>query len=610
MQELDVESLVKDLSIEELGELIFDQEKEHYEEKPVSIDSFIDDDEFLGSVFKGKFLPTWRTELKRIYPTPFYSPFFEVVCLLPIGSGKTTTALVSLSYELYRLLCLRDPQDFYRLRPSTVKIVFTLFSASKSLADDVNWNVFGGFLKTPWLKLHTGIPDEKGKTEDTVHLNKGIDIELGSASIHAIGKAVFGGMLDEADHQRVKSQQAQTSYNEIIRRMESRFMRRGGVIPGKLWLVSAPKQSSDFLSVRIAESKKAKRTIVLSNIPLWVINPPEEGYSGKTFKVFVGDDNRDPAVLEGQTVPTDLNEACVYDVPEEYRDSFEKDPINAIRDLIGVATVGSMNLIRHPLKITKAAVIPHRFTIETMQLDLYDKKQRILDYCNQDYFKSPAHPAALRFVHVDIALTGDKLGGGCIYATDDTELDRVEEKTFRRNRTYYNEWVLSIKAIPGQEIPLYKVRDFFMDLRDLGYKIELITFDKWGRGDMMQLLKISGFNVGYVSVDGENTDPYRSLKNAIYAERVLLVSHKLMNQELRELRDYGDRIDHLPQFSKDITDGVAGAFSSCEKSVKAIDLTRLHKEQAAQRVDPVKQFLKRNSAQQYYRELATSIFPK
>lgn len=64
---------------------------------PPTIDQFLDEDFFAGRFLGKKVFPTWRDELRTIFPHPLYSPFVEVLISGSIGSGKgvrkTTTLL-------------------------------------------------------------------------------------------------------------------------------------------------------------------------------------------------------------------------------------------------------------------------------------------------------------------------------------------------------------------------------------------------------------------------------------------------------------------------------------------------------------------------------------
>ena len=162
MQEsLSIEQEYLSLPPEERDDLLWEIQKKDYTERPVDIETFCTDSEFLREAFWGKwddlagFNPWWTEHLKKLHPSPFYSPFKECVGLLPVGGGKTTTALCSIAYDIYKLNCLKDPQGHYNIRPKTTPIRFMLFSAARELADDINWTILESLITNITRPDHT-----------------------------------------------------------------------------------------------------------------------------------------------------------------------------------------------------------------------------------------------------------------------------------------------------------------------------------------------------------------------------------------------------------------------------------------------------------------------
>ena len=69
--------------------------------------------------------------LEELHPSPFFSPFYEVIALLSRGGGKTVTSATGSCYDLCKLLSLKHPQSYYNLTPSGTKIFIVLFSSVK-----------------------------------------------------------------------------------------------------------------------------------------------------------------------------------------------------------------------------------------------------------------------------------------------------------------------------------------------------------------------------------------------------------------------------------------------------------------------------------------------
>ena len=162
----------------------------------------------------------------------------------------------------------------------------------------------------------------------------------------------MGGLIDELNYMAVveKSRvavdkgtydQAILLYNSIARRRKSRFM-ENGKLPGILCLVSSKKYPGQFTDQKVAEAERIRPSssmiggsgtssrMILGN----------QGW----FQVFAGDMTRKPRILRTRGRSGRMRTGTlVVSVPEEFRLEFEKDVINALREIAGVST-----LARHP----------------------------------------------------------------------------------------------------------------------------------------------------------------------------------------------------------------------------------------------------------------------
>ena len=140
-------------------------------------------------------------------------------------------------------------------------------------------------------------------------------------------------------------------------------------------------------------------------------------------------------------------------------------------------------------------------------------------------------------------------------------MDKVSEDV------YAVDLYITIRALPGNEIPLFKVREFLLWLSsNIGYKFKKITFDGFQSADSIQLMKTSGFDAGLLSVD--RTDiPYLNLRACILDQRLESYYNSIVIEELRDL-EYdrkAKKVDHpLTKVdgtpgSKDISDSLCGA---------------------------------------------------
>jgi hypothetical protein len=181
------------------------------------------------------------------------------------------------------------------------------------------------------------------------------------------------------------------------------------------------------------------------------------------------------------------------------------------------------------------------------------------------------HPHSYRFIHIDIGLTQDKLGMGAVFASSDRsnlyrDPDGVVDHT---ERLYFCDWCVAIKAKAGQEVPLHKVREFLILLKRFGYPILCVSSDQYQSKDLRQQLKLEGFETDEISTD-RTRDLYIAMKASVLRERLLLPNHSLLKNELVNLKDDGKKVDHPANGSKDVADGVCGAYWSCYNTKRVV----------------------------------------
>ena len=541
---------------------------EGYISPPVDIITFIEDEYYLGKLLKGRIYPIWRNALKKIFPNPFYSPYVEVVFTGAIGLGKTTIARIGLMYDLYKLLLLRDPHKKFNLIKSDM-IVIALFNATLDLAEDVLYEPFKNLISSSDFFQSMLDIDPRRKTKE-IKFKNNIGIVVGSRFSHALGMAVFGGLLDEANFSDKVKDQVYNSYTAILRRMQSRFFQRGGKVPGHLYLVSSKKSASDFLEIHI-ENSKGKKGFVVFDYPVWEVKKHMGLYSGKTFKVFIGDDSMDPFIIDENTkLPSNIDSSRIINIPIEYRDDFEKDIYNSLRDIAGVSVGSTFRLFKSKEVIIKQAVVTNPVNQEIIRLDFYNPEDTILDKMNIDYLRNPIDKHIPRFVHIDLALTKDRVGIAATYVKEYREVVRRNPVTMEmikyREPVTITEFVIYIEALPSQEIPFYKIRDFIISLVKIGYPVAKVTLDGYQSIDMKQQLNVQyGIDTEIISVD-KTKDPYLSFKSAILEGRAYIPNHPLLIKELIHLEERDKKVDHPEKFpdntrgSKDGADAVVGSY--------------------------------------------------
>ena len=102
----------------------------------VDFRTFVNDPYFLGSVLRGNIFPTILEDLDEL----FEGDYIEVLLAGAIGWGKSLMASVGMTFDMYRVSCLKNPGDAYGLVPGT-NVAFVNVSINKKQAMKI---LFGG----------------------------------------------------------------------------------------------------------------------------------------------------------------------------------------------------------------------------------------------------------------------------------------------------------------------------------------------------------------------------------------------------------------------------------------------------------------------------------
>ena len=133
---------------------------DEYDEIPVGIETFLYDRRYLGNGLiddtgRQTVYDYWIDVLKKIFPDPLLSAQFNILALTgAIGLGKSFMAVLCGLYELYRMLCLKDPYLHYGLQPID-KITFAFMNITLDASKGVAWDKFQQLVQaSPWFLAH------------------------------------------------------------------------------------------------------------------------------------------------------------------------------------------------------------------------------------------------------------------------------------------------------------------------------------------------------------------------------------------------------------------------------------------------------------------------
>lgn len=459
----------------------------------------------------------------------------EVILQCGKGSGKDYVSTVTVAYIVYKLLCLRDPAQYYG-KPSGDAIDLINVAINAQQAKNV---FFKGFRlkieRSPWF---SGKYDAKA---DSVEFEKSVTVYSGHSERESHeGLNLIAAVLDEISGFSQESlsgnENAKTGdaiYKAFRASVDSRFPDFGKVL-----LLSFPRYQGDFISKRYDEVILEKDTLLRKHE--FLINPELGDIEGNKYEIEWEEDH-----------------ITSYKVPKVYaikRPTWDVNPTRSVTDF------EQLFVADYADAIMRFACMP------TFSSDAFfkqrDKLERAMTMRNPvDNFRRfdaafVPDPEKIYYVHADLAQKHDK----CAVSIAHVE-KWMEMKSFNDYKQIVPFVVVDAVAWwePRKEGPvdLSEVKNWIIHLRRMGFNLGMVTFDRWQSFDIQQELKAVGIKTETLSVAKKH---YEDLAMLIYEERVAMPHIDLLLEEMSELKIVSDKkVDHPRKKSKDLADAMCGS---------------------------------------------------
>lgn len=481
------------------------KENTDYEYMPADIQTFVESEEF-GEPKE------IRPEIKRILIEVFTNigQYKEIIIDAGVGTGKSYWVSKAWEFLMHRLLCLKTPAQYFGLAKDTF-IYFINMATRGSQAEDIVFaEAKNRFDNAPWFLEHGFFYDKKITSE--LRFPKHLSIIPGnSEETFPLGYNIFCGVLDEAAWHKVTKEKdyAEEGYNNMRKRVRSRFMKEGLVIA-----ISSPRYVDDYIEVKLEESKGSKNIYGI-RIPTWDALP-KSSFTGTKFDA-------------GKYLPQYKG----LMVPIEFEDDFKKNPEKTMRDYGAQPSKAIERYIKdlEALNNMFNSELPNGIDDETKKLT-----------CRFDYH-------AAYFCHVDLAKNKDRAGFSMCHRQGKIRIDIATV----------------FEAEPGSEIKFSVFREYIIQLKRNGFPIKKVTYDGWQSVDSIQLLKDKGITADTLSLD-RDLEPYDTFKEVIYTkdiecpENPYIKGKSLAYSEAERLELIkGNKVDHPRLGSKDLIDAICGA---------------------------------------------------
>jgi hypothetical protein len=357
---------------------------------------------------------------------------------------------MAIVYNIYRLLCLKDPQAYFKFAKGT-KIAFINISTSFSQAKDVVFSEIKNRVDNNQWFQNFFPPNPRIKS--LLQFPKNIYIlPLGSNEESPLGYNIFGAVIDEASfHTLTKDKDyAEESYNQIKKRIRSRFLSKG-----KLFIITSPRYVYDFAEKKMEEEADNPK-VYKKRTPLWDAMPPDR-FSGQKFDL-------------GKYLPAYKGVM----VPVEYEDEFKQNPEKAMRDYGAQPSQAIQSFFANPSIIDDNANYDRKHPINPKDGEFHTW---FFNRASQEDYDSDK-----RFIHVDLGLNREGKGDCAGFAMGKfdgwIEKQSTSGKMEKRPKVKID-LMLRIEAGPRKEIKFEEIRQMIYKIRDIGYNIHKITFDGW-----------------------------------------------------------------------------------------------------------------------------------
>lgn len=540
-----------------------------YKEIPVDIDTFIESDLYLGKTNRNgaSVYPFWRKTLREIFNAgnKYEECFFTGATRI----GKSSTAITATAYMLYKLMCLRNPQQYYG-KKDVSKFSILFFNITKDQAKNVGFREFGDTLRAcDWFCSHGGWSKSENNFYYIPEGNK-VAIDFGSSSQQALGKQVFVGFCDEMNFSRsgvkdvTKAKEHMADlYNTVAARVKGTF-RVEGEVHGKIFAVSSKRSDSDFMELYMQQQIEAGagEHMYISDAPQWEVLPSSM-FHKETFTIAVGDRYKHGFVVpDNQTDEQSLQELknqgyTLLHPPIDMRSDFVADFDIALRDIAGITVPGSLSFITQDILDQCIGTRKNPFLNDILQIGTKDtlsiEEFFHLELTDRRLYTCPT------YIHLDLSLNTDKTGISAVAVTGASDMQDADGRVISQI-SFSHLFSVSLEAPRGDKIPYNKILVFICWLRKQGFNIQGISRDQFQSEYLGQLLEAQGFTDDKISLD-RTPDGYMALRTVLLEHRIDMLDCKFLQDELIHLQrdSLSGKVDHTIGRSKDVSDSFAGS---------------------------------------------------
>lgn len=249
--------------------MMFGDDKSLYTELPVDIDTFIEDDHYIGkSTRNGKSIyPFWRQRLREMFDPENPNKYREMFCATAIGTGKTRATLIAFTYTLYCYMCLRNPNEFFKLNTDD-KPAFVNAFIDKNTLTTYKIMFLSHVSHSPWFQSH-GSFTYKGDAEISYIPLSNIEIIYACKNDDVLGVQVMCAYTSH-ECEKYNGKNTYELYSHIKARIESRST-IDHVCYGRMF--TDFELTNDETNIKIVKRQQSKGDVLSVNGSQFIIKP-------------------------------------------------------------------------------------------------------------------------------------------------------------------------------------------------------------------------------------------------------------------------------------------------------------------------------------------------
>lgn len=532
-----------------------------FDEEPVALEVFVGDSKFLNSPPLSPIQFDLVRHIERIYLPELYPAMAEefggywaetvdtrmtnlITAQWGKGGGKDMTVGVASLRVAYLLMCLKDPQLYYGMAPTSsihlLNIAVNAPQAHRSFFVPMQRAVRRG-----WFK------DKAEATQNTIRYTKNIEAISGHSEAEGQeGLNLLLGVADEIDAFKARNElvgqggrarEASTTAEGILTMMESSAKTRFPEVYKRVaisyprYLGSTIQKLTDKARQKVEEDPTGSQYYCSGPYATWDVNPT------KTREMFDKD---------------------FIDDPIEAAARLECKPSRAVNPYFRnfFAFKQAVDQEAQPITIS----YERRKVISEITGEMTLGWEPVFNYASWFQPVSGARYA----LHGDLALTGDRAGIAMSHVSHYIEQETIvasakDGERVTHNTSYpvvRNDFTIAFEADitddPPREIQVRWARELAFDLVRRGFTVVSYTFDQFQSADNMQILQKHGIESDRLSPDRDQS-VWRTLRDVAYEGRLRMPFNQTLMNEIEALSTFDKKVDHPPSGSKDMADALA-----------------------------------------------------